>query len=188
MNGCLYSMSFSARHALSYNEASHLSEATVRASIKMQSINYQLVPPTSEQLSELIDIRLAAMKPSLVAIGRYDPKRAAERFANSYDPEVTMCIVVSGEIVGFYVLRTYDDHLLLDHLYLHPEAQSSGIGTSILTALKSAAAVKRMPLRLGALRESESNEFYKRNEFVKTHETDFDIHYQFTPSDCTGDS
>ena len=144
-------------------------------------MNYQLAHPTRGQLQELIEIRLAAMRPSLVAIDRYDPQRAAIRFSNTYDPDITTCILVSGKMVGFYVLAALRDHLLLDHLYIRPENQGQGIGTSIIESLKELARTSQLPVRLGALRGSESNNFYKFHGFVQTHESEFDIYYQFTP-------
>lgn len=99
----------------------------------------EFTSPEPDELQELIDIRLAAMKPSLVAIGRYDPKRATERFVSSYDPAVTNCIVLSGQIIGFYVLIHHDDHLLLNHLYIQPESQGQGYGSLVLDAVKQEA-------------------------------------------------
>jgi GNAT superfamily N-acetyltransferase len=144
-------------------------------------MKYQLSSPTPNQLPELIAIRIAAMKPSLMEMGLYDPIRAAERFTNNYDSKATKCILVLGKTVGFYVLRTRDEHILIEHLYLHPKAQGSGIGASILSTLKIVSASTQKPLRLGALRGSKSNEFYERNGFKRTHESEFDIHYQFNP-------
>lgn len=154
-------------------------------------MNYQLARPTRGQLQELIDIRLAAMRPSLLAIDRYDPQLAATRFSKTYEPEITTCLLVSGKTVGFYVLAPMHDHLLLDHLYIRPENQGQGIGTSILKSITELARTRQLPVRLGALRGSESNDFYQRHGFVKTHESEFDIHYQFTPlqsSELDGDN
>lgn len=144
-------------------------------------MNYQLARPTRGQLQELIDIRLEAMRPSLVAIDRYDPQVAATRFSKEYDPEITTCILVSGKTVGFYVLAPMHDHLLLDHLYIRPVNQRQGIGTSIIRSIKVLSRTRQLPVKLGALRGSESNDLYQRHGFVKTHESEFDIYYQFTP-------
>ena len=144
-------------------------------------MNYQLARPTRGQLQELIDIRLAAMRPSLIAIDRYDPQLAATRFSKKYDPEITTCILMSGKTVGFYVLAPRHDHLLLDHLYIQPENQGQGIGTAIIKSITALARTRQLPVRLGALRGSESNDWYQGHGFVKTHESEFDIYYQFTP-------
>ncbi len=144
-------------------------------------MNYQMAPLAQGQLQEAIDIRLAAMKPSLVAIDRYDSERASIRFTENYDPEITTCILASGKTAGFYVLAVFNDHLLLDHLYIRSENQGHGIGTSIIESIRELASSSQKPVRLGALRSSESNNFYKRHGFVKTYESEFDIYYQFTP-------
>jgi len=114
-------------------------------------------------------------------IGRFDLKQAAERFTSGYNPENTTCILMDGVIVGFYVLAEKGEHLLLDHFYIKPEAQGDGIGTSVIGEIKNVAKSRGLPLVLGALRGSKSNDFYKRNGFIETHESEFDIHYRYIP-------
>ena len=41
---------------------------------------------------DLAAMRVAAMKPSLEAVGRFDPERARNRFLESYQPEDTSII------------------------------------------------------------------------------------------------
>lgn len=66
--------------------------------------------------SELAEIRVEAMRPSLEKVGRFDPERARRRFLDTYDPSETKVVHVAGELAGFYVLRDRRDHLYLDHL------------------------------------------------------------------------
>ena len=145
-------------------------------------MKYRLSAPKDKQLNELVEIRLSAMKPSLVAINRFDPIRARKRFTETYDPANTTCILMTEKLVGFYVLIDNGDHLLLDHFYIKPEAQGKGLGSLIVAEIKNRADSQSQRIKLGALRGSKSNDFYKRHGFVETHESEFDIHYQYTPS------
>jgi GNAT superfamily N-acetyltransferase len=73
------------------------------------------------------------------------------------------------------------DHILLDHLYLHPKRQGQGIGSSVLRDIMTDADLKSMPIRLGALRGSDSNRFYERSGFVKVDEGEWDVYYVRVP-------
>jgi hypothetical protein len=43
--------------------------------------------------------------------------------------------------------------------------------------------MQRMPIRLGALRGSDSNRFYQRHGFMPTDEAEWDIYYVRQPSE-----
>ena len=137
----------------------------------------EIMEAVVEDLELLVQLRIAAMKPSLIAVGRFDPERARERFAETFTPKDTSIILVSGEVVGFYVVLENQNHLELDHLYIHPDAQGAGVGTCVIVHIKNMAAAKAMPIKLGALKESPANQFYIDHGFVKTHEEDWDNYY-----------
>ena len=79
---------------------------------------YEFRKAVADDLEALVQLRIAAMKPSLLAVGRFDPERARERFSATYNPSNTSVICMSGKAVGFYVLADNTDHLILDHLYI----------------------------------------------------------------------
>ncbi|AZZ95427.1 GNAT family N-acetyltransferase [Hahella sp. KA22] len=119
------------------------------------------------------------MQPSLEAVGRFDENRVRRRFLDAFVPEETFKIIENGELAGFFVLRNKHDHLHLDHLYIHPDYQNRSIGGKVIAKVKSEAANKDLPIRLCALRDSKANNFYRKHGFVKTHEGEFDIYYEF---------
>jgi GNAT superfamily N-acetyltransferase len=125
----------------------------------------------------LAEIRVQAMRTSLEAIGRFDPKRARDRFLADFCPEETSMILVDNIIVGFYSLSTRERYLYLTHLYILPEYQGKGLGLYTLNRIKEMAAGLSYPLRLGALRGSPSNDFYKANGFRFSHEEEWDLYY-----------
>lgn len=129
----------------------------------------------------LADLRVAAMRPSLEALGRFDPQRAKDRFLRAFVPQDTTIIYLDGTIAGFYVLRRLPDHLHLDHLYIAPRFQGRGIGRDVILIAQQEAQDSLLPIRLVALNQSPSNQFYQRHGFVAVSSDDLDTVYQWRP-------
>lgn len=136
-----------------------------------------LSPARSDELDELVALRIEAMRDSLERIGRFDPDRARQRFASGFAPEHTRHIVLNGDRVGFVTVKPTVECLLLDHLYVRPEHQGRGIGAWVLGEIFKEADAAKLPIRVGALRGSDSNRFYIRNGFNQVEETEWDIYY-----------
>ncbi len=143
------------------------------------NVTFARVGPTD--FDELALLRIAAMRESLERVGRFNPERARERLRNSFYPEHTYFIVLAVEKIGFYTLRPCATGLYLDHLYIHPRHQSKGIGGHVVKILIKEASTQHQAIRLGALRESESNQFYQRHGFKKEREDEWDIYYVRQP-------
>ncbi len=137
------------------------------------------VPRDGESLATL---RIAAMRESLERLGRFDPQRARERFLGSFSPEHTRHLVYGDQRVGFVVVRPAPDHVLLDHLYVHPSHQGRGIGGAVLAEVFADADAATKPVRVGALRGSDSNRFYLRHGFMLVEEAEWDNYYVRAPS------
>ncbi len=129
--------------------------------------------------NELAELRASSMKPSLIALGRFDETRVRRRFLKTFEPGDTYKVVENGELLGFYVVREKEDHYFLDHLYIKVEHQNKKLGKAIIKAVVEVAKSKNLPVRLGALRGSRANDFYIKNGFKKTHDGEFDIYYEF---------
>ena len=132
---------------------------------------------TTADFDELADLRIAAMRESLERVGRFDPERARERLRKSFSPEHTRFILLDGQRVGFYAFQPAEDGFHLDHLYVHPNCQSQGVGSHVMRGLIARSDASGLPVHLGALRDSPSNRFYQRHGFVKTSEDEWDIYY-----------
>ena len=141
-------------------------------------MNYQIYEVEDAEKEALAELRITAMRPSLEAVGRFDPNRARSRFLNNFCRESTRKIEVDGGLAGFYVVKDNDDHLYLDHMYIRPELQGNGLGSLILEGIIVEAQERGLPLRLGALRGSRSNQFYQSHGFAQTHEEEWDIFYE----------
>jgi GNAT superfamily N-acetyltransferase len=141
-----------------------------------------LEPATQDDAAALAELRVAAMRPSLERIGRFDEQRARQRFLGAFDARSTRHIVKIGQRTGFVVIRQQADHLLLDHLYIHPDHQGGGIGAAVLALLFAEADLARLPLRVGALRDSDSNRFYLRHGFELVERAEWDNYYVRRPA------
>lgn len=136
-----------------------------------------LVAAQPADLDNLVAIRIEAMRESLERIGRFDPVRARERFLNGFDSRNTRHIELAGERIGFIVVRHDQEELLLEHLYLRPNAQGSGVGSVVLKQIFKEADAAALPIRVGALKESASNRFYIRHGFQFVESGEFDNYY-----------
>ncbi len=133
---------------------------------RMMDLQYQ--PTTEDDFSELVELRIEAMRVSLEALGRFDRVRSIERFRSSFSPSKTKRIMIDDVLVGFFATTERNDELYLDHLYVSPQHQSCGIGSTIMDSLIKYSEEKMKPIRLGALKDSKSNEFYRRHGFSVT--------------------
>ncbi len=146
----------------------------------MPSITFADV--TLDDFERLVTIRIAAMRASLEAVGRFDPDRARERLRKSFFPEFTQIIIADSQSIGFYTLRPVEDGLHLDHFYIHPDWQSQGIGSQVLRSLLTKADAEQVAVHLGALRDSPSNRFYQRHGFTVTGEDEWDVYFVRNPA------
>ncbi len=148
--------------------------------IKLYSLNKSVVTLVKTQSSDfeaLVAIRIEAMFESLKRLGRFDRIRVRERFREGFNPDFTRYIEVSGERVGFVVVKPYIDGMLLDHLYIKPGAQGIGIGSVVLRHIFMEVDELGLSLKVGALKESASNRFYSRHGFQFVESSEFDNYY-----------
>lgn len=140
-----------------------------------------LAPASDEDFEALLSLRLAAMRESLQRLGRFDPQRARERLSRAFEPSHTRHILQGGERVGFVVLLPMPtgvpDHLVLDHLYIAPQAQGQGVGSWVMAQVLEEADRLGLPVRVMALKMSDANRFYQRHGFELQHESAWDLHY-----------
>ena len=168
--------------ALRPSELSSSSSSTSFESIVSEPVTITLSPAAADDAEHLVALRIAAMRESLERIGRFDSQRARERFLSSFDPARTRHVVVDGERVGFVVTMPMDAWLSLDHLYIDPAWQGRGLGAAVLTEVFAQADALGLPVRVGALKQSDSNRFYQRHGFELVEEGEFDLYYLRTAS------
>lgn len=117
------------------------------------------------------------MKESLDALGLFDPTRVRQNLLSNFDPTLTKKVLINGQLAAFYVLKEEPDWLYLNHLYVLPRFQAEKIGTTLLSLIIKQADELGKKIKLRALKESRSNNFYSSHGFVKTHEEEYDNYY-----------
>lgn len=147
----------------------------------MTQATLQVRAAQASDAAHLAELRVRAMRPSLLAVGRFDPERARRRLLDAFVPANTQVLEREGAIVGFYVLRRAPTYLALDHLYIEPEQQGLGLGAAVMRSVLRAADAALLPLRVCALKGSRSNVFYQRHGFALIESSDWDNHYERRP-------
>ena len=130
----------------------------------------------------LAALRVRAMQPSLEQLGRFDPQRARARFLDGFCAAHTRHVVQDGTHVGVVVVRPGAEVLLLEHLYIAPEHQGRGLGACVLNAVFAEADALGLPMRVGALKGSDSNRFYLRHGFRLVEQAAWDNYYLRPPA------
>jgi hypothetical protein len=97
----------------------------------MTEISFSSV--SQDDFDALLALRLLVMREHLQRLGRYTPEHARDRFAAGFAPEFMRKIMVTGkngnqQMAGVVSLKPVDDGLELEHFYLHPDFQGSGLG------------------------------------------------------------
>lgn len=146
------------------------------------SLPYVFAPATAEDFDRLFELRIAAMRESLERIGRFDERRAFERFRSTFTPEHTRLVLIAGQLVGCVAMKPEGGDLLLEHFYLYPAFQGRGLGAAVLQHLLVEADKVGRPIRLSVLQRSDAGRFYRRFGFVETSQDDFDIYFTRLPS------
>lgn len=138
---------------------------------------FKFIPAQNADKTQLADLRVKAMQPSLEILGRFDPIRVRNRLLNDFDAANTQKIIIDNQLAGFFTTSLKDGDLWLKHLYIAPNGQGHGLGKAVVNHVKSLAIKQNIPLKLQALKQSPANQFYQKHGFVETHQEQWDIFY-----------
>ncbi|WP_236937806.1 GNAT family N-acetyltransferase [Frigidibacter mobilis] len=147
----------------------------------MPQDDFRIEAALAADSDRLATIRVEAMRPSLEAVGRFDPVRARDRFLDTYCHADTKIILTRDGVAGFFVARKHAGHLYLDHLYVSIPFQGRGIGRRVINLLKTEARSCALPIRLIALNGSPANEFYQSCGFASISRDALDTLYEWMP-------
>ena len=67
--------------------------------------DFRFHPATEDDFERLLALRIAAMRPSLERIGRFEPARARERFRSGFLPDFMRLIVDGETLLGCVTFR-----------------------------------------------------------------------------------
>lgn len=136
-------------------------------------------PARAEEADALADLRVAALREALEALGRFDPVAGRQRFLDGFVPAETRTLWLEGRRVGLVTVRWRPNHLWLDQLYLDPAETGRGLGSDVLSAIKAEAQAAGLPIRLIAFKGSRANGFYRRHGFRFVEALAWDNAYQW---------
>lgn len=86
-------------------------------------VTFHVAAPSDAE--ELAALRIEAMRESLERIGRFDAQRARTRFLSGFSPEHTRLILLAGQRIGFFVVRSEEGTVAGPPLH---QARPSGLG------------------------------------------------------------
>lgn len=139
-------------------------------------------PSSWDDFERLLALRIRTMRESLERLGRFDADRARARSQAGFHPDQTRLAFLGDAFVGCVTVRPDSPSLSwIEHFYIEPDHQGRGVGGLILQRITDDADRENRTLRLGVLKESDANRFYRRHGFAETHREEWDIFYERPP-------
>ncbi|WP_421108040.1 GNAT family N-acetyltransferase [Streptomyces sp. NEAU-S77] len=132
-------------------------------------------PASMADVEAVAELRAVVLRADLERLGRYDEQRVRQRLRNGFAPAHTWVIEVSGAFAGCVSLRPAEDAHWLEHFYLAPHLQGSGIGTAVLRGLLEQCDRDGTLVRLNVLQGSPARRLYERHGFVLETEDPVDV-------------
>jgi ribosomal protein S18 acetylase RimI-like enzyme len=93
-------------------------------------------------------------------------------------PAGTQIVAVKGMDVGWVWCTHHADHISVDGIYILPQHQGHGIGTYLLSCLRSEAVSVGKAVQLWVMKRNPAFEFYKRVGFSVIGETETHWHME----------
>lgn len=121
------------------------------------------------------ELRAVVLRTDLERLGRYDEQRVRQRLRDGFDPAHTWVIEVADVFAGCVALRPAEDAHWLEHFYLAPRLQGSGIGSSVLRGLLERCDRRGVLVRLNVLQGSAARRLYERHGFMVETEDPVDV-------------
>ncbi|MFM9579332.1 GNAT family N-acetyltransferase [Streptomyces caniscabiei] len=144
--------------------------------------DWNIRPASPTDAAPIAELRAVVMRPDLERLGRYDPHRVRRRFRDAFDPTHTWIIEVAGTFAGCVALRPAADAHWLEHFYLAPHLQGTGMGTAVLRTLLTRCDHDGVTVRLNVLQGSPARRLYERHGFHLEREDSVDVFMLRTPT------
>ncbi|MFG1658459.1 GNAT family N-acetyltransferase [Micromonospora chersina] len=123
----------------------------------------------------MAELRAVVLRADLERLGRYDEQRVRQRLRDGFAPAHTWVIEVGGAFAGCVSLRPAEDAHWLEHFYLAPHLQGSGIGADVLRRLLERCDREGSLVRLNVLQGSPARRLYERHGFTAETEGPVDV-------------
>ena len=108
---------------------------------------------------------------ALATFGTWNEDDVRQRCSSNIAAGFTQIIELKGVQIGIYVVERPPDHVQLLQIFILPDYQRRGIGSSLIERLLAEARASNLPLRLRVLRVNPAFELYQRMGFKVVQET-----------------
>jgi len=137
--------------------------------------DWEMRPASVADVEAVAELRAVVMRPDLERLGRYDEQRVRQRLRDEFAPAHTWVIEVGGAFAGCVALRPAADAHWLQHFYLAPHLQGSGVGAAVLRGLLEQCDRDGAVVRLNVLQGSPARRLYERYGFTVETEDPVDV-------------
>jgi GNAT superfamily N-acetyltransferase len=137
--------------------------------------DWELRPAEDADVEQIAELRAVTLRPDLERLGRFDPDRVRQRLRDGFVAEHTWVIEVEGGLAGCIALRPDVDAHWLEHFYIDPRLQGTGIGSAVLGRLLERCDREHLVVRVNVLHGSRARWLYERHGFTAVTETPVDI-------------
>lgn len=138
-------------------------------------VNWDVRPASEADVEAVAELRAVVLRADLERLGRYDERRVRQRLRDGFDPACAQVIEVDRAFAGCVALRPAEDAHWLEHFYLSPHLQGSGIGSGVLRRLLARCDRDGVLVRLNVLRGSPALRLYERHGFSIESEDPIDV-------------
>jgi GNAT superfamily N-acetyltransferase len=139
-----------------------------------------------EDFDFLWKVRRVTMKRYLEQTwGRWDEDWQKEQFQDSLREFPHRIIEWQGQPIGILALQKFPHWIMLNRIFLLPQAQKRGLGTRIIGEILKSASAEGLPVRLRVLKVNPARRLYERLGFAVTEETATHYFMEARPSDNT---
>lgn len=154
----------------------------------MIMVDWETRPASAADVEAAAELRAVVLREDLERLGRYDARRVRQRLRDGFAPAHTWVIEVGGVFAGCVALRPAEDGHWLEHFYLAPHLQGSGIGTAVLRGLLEGCDREGATVRLNVLRGSPARRLYERHGFTLEAEDPVDVFMVRAPASAVRDA
>ena len=138
-------------------------------------VDWEMRPASMADVEAIAELRAVVLRADLERLGRYDEQRVRQRLRDGFAPAHTWVIEAGGAVAGCVSLRPAGDAHGLEHFYLAPHLQGSGIGSAVLRGLLEECDRDGTSVRLNVLQGSPARRLYERHGFTLETEDQVDV-------------
>ncbi|MER6185774.1 GNAT family N-acetyltransferase [Streptomyces sp. NPDC001652] len=149
--------------------------------------HWELRPASAADIEAIAELRAVVMRPDLERLGRFDEQRVRQRLRDGFVPEYAWVIEVGGAFAGCVALRPAGDARWLEHFFVAPHLQGSGVGSGVLRELLERCDRDGLLVRLNVLQGSAARRLYERHGFTTESQDPIDVFMVRKPAYGVGD-